>query len=153
MASISDSVEVHELPSSQARESPILGRLKISIDIPCPIGHNRFVQVKPRDIQYYETPAGKVPAKDWLSAVKDGLTQAILYKRIRQAGIGQFGKTRSIGAGVAELKIDYGPGFRVYYGIHEDKLILILMAGSKRTQESDIKKAKAYWTEWKERNR
>jgi len=111
------------------------------------------VQVKSRDIQYYQTPGGKILSKDWLSAVKDGLTQAILYKRIRQAGIGQFGKTRSVGAGVSELKIDYGPGFRVYYGIHGDKLILILMAGSKRTQESDIKKAKAYWTEWKERSR
>ena len=110
------------------------------------------MQVKQRDIQYYETAAGKIPAKDWLSEVKDGLTQAILFKRIRQAGIGQFGKTRSVGSGVLELKIDYGPGFRIYYGIYEDKLILILMAGSKRSQDSDIKKAKAYWTEWKERS-
>jgi putative addiction module killer protein len=109
--------------------------------------------IKPRGVQYYETPAGKLPAKDWLESLKDGLTQAILYKRIRQAGLGQFGKVRNLGEGVSELKIDHGPGFRVYYGIHEDKLILILMAGSKRTQESDIKKAKAYWTEWKGRNR
>ena len=110
------------------------------------------MQIKPREIQYYETPAGKLPAKDWLEALKDGLTQAVLYKRIRQAGLGQFGKTRNVGDGVSELKIDYGPGFRVYYGVHKDKLILILMAGSKRTQNSDIKKAKTYWIEWKERN-
>ena len=111
------------------------------------------MQVKPRDIEYYETAAGKIPAKERLSNVKDGLTQALLYKRIRQAGLGQFGKTRNLGEGVSELKLDYGPGFRIYYGIYEYKLILILMAGSKRTQESDIKRAKAYWTEWKERNR
>lgn len=110
------------------------------------------MQIKQREIQYYETPNGKLPAKEWLSSLKDGLSQAILYKRIRQAGLGQFGKIRNIGDGISELKIDYGPGFRIYYGIHEDKLILILMGGSKRTQESDIKKAKAYWTEWKERN-
>ncbi len=109
------------------------------------------MQVKSRDIQYYETPTGKLPAKDWLESLKDGLTQAILYKRIRQTGLGQFGKVRNLGDGVSELKINHGPGFRVYYGIHENKLIL--MAGSKRTQESDIKKAKAYWTEWKERSR
>ena len=109
------------------------------------------VQIKPREVQFYATPTGKVPAKDALSSIKDGLTQAIVYKRIRQAGLGQFGKVRSLGNGVSELKIDYGPGFRVYYGIHEDQLILILMAGSKRTQESDIKKAKAYWAEWKGR--
>ena len=111
------------------------------------------MQIKPRDVQYYETPTGKLPAKDWLESVKDSLTQAILYKRIRQAGLGQFGKTRNVGEGVSELKVDYGPGFRVYYGIHEDKLILILLAGSKRSQESDIKKSKAYWAEWKGRSR
>ena len=110
------------------------------------------MQIKQRVIEYYKTPTGKEPAKEWLSSVKDMLTQAILYKRIRQAGLGQLGKTRNVGDGVWELKIYYGPGYRVYYGIHGDELILILMAGSKRTQTADIKKARAYWTEWKETN-
>ena len=110
------------------------------------------MQSKQRAVDYYRTPAGKAPAQEWLSAIKDKLTQAILYKRIRQAGLGQFGKTRNVGDGVWELKIDYGPGYRVYYGIHGDELILILMAGSKRTQTADIKKARAYWIEWKETN-
>lgn len=103
-------------------------------------------------VDYYRTPAGNAPAQEWLSAIKDKLTQAILYKRIRQAGLGQFGRTRNVGDGVWELKIDYGPGYRVYYGIQGDELILILMAGSKRTQTADIKKARAYWIEWKEIN-
>ena len=103
-------------------------------------------------IDYYKTSTGKEPAKEWLSSVKDTLTQAILYKRIRQAGLGQFGKTRNVGDGVWELKIDYGPGYRVYYGIHGDELILILTTGSKRTQTSDIKKARAYWIKWMETN-
>ncbi len=110
------------------------------------------MQIKQRAVDYYRTPAGKEPAKEWLSSIKDKLTQAILYKRIRQAGLGQFGKTRNVGDGVWELKIDYGPGYRVYYGIHGDELILILTAGSKRTQAADIKKARAYWIEWKETN-
>ena len=110
------------------------------------------MQIKQRVVNYYKTPTGKVPAKEWLSAVKDTLTQAILYKRIRQAGLGQLGKTRNVGDGVWDLKIDYGPGYRVYYGINGDELILILMAGSKRTQSADIKKAHAYWIEWKETN-
>ncbi|MCX7979155.1 MAG: type II toxin-antitoxin system RelE/ParE family toxin, partial [Bdellovibrionaceae bacterium] len=50
---------------------------------------------------------------------------------------------RSVGSGVHELKIDYGPGYRVYYGIHQDEIILLLMGGSKRTQQSDIEKAQA----------
>ena len=69
------------------------------------------MQIKQRVIDYCKTPTGKEPAKEWLSSVKDILTQAILYKRIRQAGLGQFGKTRNVGGGVWELKIDYGPGY------------------------------------------
>lgn len=110
------------------------------------------MQIKRRTVEYYMTPNGKVPARDWLSAIKDKMTQAILYKRIRQAGEGQFGKTKSVGSGVFEMKIDYGPGFRIYYGIHGDEIILILTAGSKRTQSADIAKAKTYWIQWKEEN-
>ena len=110
------------------------------------------MEIKQRVVDYCRTPAGKAPAQQWLSAIKDKHNQAILYKRIRQAGLGQFGKTRNVGDGVWELKIDYGPGYRVYYGIHGDELILILMAGSKRTQTADIKKARTYWIEWKETN-
>lgn len=109
------------------------------------------MQIRQRLIDYYETSSGRAPAREWLSSLKDKITQAILYKRIRQAGLGQFGKTRNVGDGVWELKIDYGPGYRVYYGIHNDELILLLMAGSKRTQSADIKKARTYWLEWKER--
>ncbi len=78
------------------------------------------------------------------------LTQAIIYKRIRQASMGNFGDHRSVGTGVFEMKIDYGPGFRIYYGIYNDEMILLLMGGSKRTQQADIDKAKVHWALWKE---
>lgn len=110
------------------------------------------MKIKQRRVDYYSTPSGKQPARDWLLSIKDKLTQAILFKRIRQAGEGQFGHNRSVGDGVNELKINYGPGYRIYYGIHQDELILILMGGSKGTQQMDIKKARAYWLVWKEDN-
>lgn len=110
------------------------------------------MRIKQRLVDYYKTVSGKEPAKEWLASIKDKLTLAILFKRIRQAGLGQFGNTRNVDNGVWELKINYGPGYRIYYGIHRDELILILVGGSKRTQTTDIQKAKAYWTEWKERN-
>ena len=110
------------------------------------------MKIKQRRVDYYTTPSGKQPARDWLQSIKDKLTQAILYKRIRQAGLGQMGNTRSVGEGVHELKINYGPGFRIYYGIHQDELILILMGGDKGSQKMDIKKAQAYWLVWKEDN-
>lgn len=91
-----------------------------------------------------------MPAQDWLNSIKDKLTQAILYKRIRQAGQGNFGDHKSVGSGVYELRVNYGPGYRIYYGIHEDEVILLLIGGSKRTQTVDIQKAKTYWTIFKE---
>jgi putative addiction module killer protein len=121
---------------------------KNSIDIVCPIRHTN--EVKVRQVEYFVTESGKAPAKEWLDGLKDKITQAILYKRIRQAGMGNFGKTRFIGHGIQELKIDYGPGYRIYYGIYQDRLILLLMAGTKSSQQSDINKAKVFWTEWQE---
>lgn len=108
------------------------------------------MKIKERLVEYFKTPHGKVPAQEWLDSIKDKMTQAILYKRIRQAGLGNFGDFKSVGSGVQELRINYGPGYRIYYGIHEDEVILLLIGGSKRTQAADIEKAKAYWTIFKE---
>ena len=58
------------------------------------------MQVKSRHVEYFRASNGKEPAKEWLNAIKDKVSQAIIYKRIRQAGLGNFGKTRSVGDGV-----------------------------------------------------
>ena len=107
------------------------------------------MDAKPRDILYYTTASGKQPVRRWLERIKDSMTQAILYKRIRQAGMGNLGHTKSVGSGVSEFKIDYGQGYRIYYGIHKDKLIVLLVGGTKRTQQADIETAKEYWNHWK----
>ena len=110
------------------------------------------MKVKERLVEYFYTASGKAPAKEWLNSIKDKLTQAILFKRIRQASLGNFGDSKSVGQGVLEMRIDFGPGYRIYYGIHKDDLILLLMGGSKRTQQNDIEKAQAFWTLWKDKN-
>lgn len=110
------------------------------------------MQGKIRVVEYYRTTLGKEPAKEWLNTLNDKVTQAIIYKRIRQAGLGNFGNTRGVGDGVSELKIDFGPGYRVYFGIHNDELILILAGGSKRTQTRDIQKARSFWLQWRKEN-
>lgn len=106
------------------------------------IGHNFPHETKNRSVQYFETINGKMPVKIWHDSLKDKVTQAIFYKRIRQAGLGNFGKTKHLGNCVQEFKIDYGPGFRIYFGLHKNEMILLLMGGSKRTQQADIKKAR-----------
>lgn len=107
------------------------------------------LQSKERQIVYYKDPTGFEPARAWLLSVKDKMTQAILFKRIRQAGLGNLGAHRSVGKGVLELKINYGPGLRIYFGTYKDELILILAGGDKSSQKKDIQKAQAYWLNWR----
>lgn len=108
------------------------------------------MRIKERLVEYFYTPNGKAPAQDWLNSIKDKLTQAILYKRIRQASLGNFGDHKFVGEGVFEMRVDHGPGYRIYYGVHNDEVILLLIGGTKRSQDADIAKAKTYWTLWKE---
>lgn len=126
--------------------------MKLPVDIMCLIGHIIEMDAKLRDILYYTTTSGKQPVRKWLENIKDSMTQAILYKRIRQAGMGNFGNTRSVGGGVNEFKIDFGQGYRIYFGLHKDKMIVLLVGGTKRTQQADVETAKDYWNHWKKEN-
>jgi putative addiction module killer protein len=62
-----------------------------------------------------------------------------------------LGNNRFVGDGVYELKIDYGPGYRVYYALDGKAVVLLLLGGDKSTQEKDIVQAKTYWTDYKRR--
>jgi putative addiction module killer protein len=64
---------------------------------------------------------------------------------------GNFGDSKSVGKGVRELRIDFGPGYRVYYGIEKGRIILLLGGGTKRGQTRDVRKAIDRWTTYKER--
>ena len=67
--------------------------------------------------------------------------------------LGNAGDAKSVGGGISEMRIDYGPGYRVYYAQHEDTLVLLLCGGDKRTQAKDIEAAHDYWKDFKARNR
>jgi putative addiction module killer protein len=70
--------------------------------------------------------------------------------RLARVRLGNFGNHRHVGEGVKELKIDLGPGLRVYYGEHEGKFVLLLGGGDKSTQQKDVSRAIKLWTQWKE---
>ena len=106
----------------------------------------------PQVLRIFCLKTGEVPFSEWFLELRDSRAKQKIIARLTRLRAGNFGRTNSVGQGVRELKIDYGPGYRVYYGIHGDELILILVAGSKRTQTADIKKARTYWIEWKETN-
>lgn len=113
------------------------------------------ISTKQREAIYYQTPDGKEPVYDYIKKLKDPIGRAKIQTKIARAENGNFGEEgrgyRHISGDVWELKIDYGPGYRVYFLIDGDKLIVLLVAGSKKSQDADIKEAqlnsKAYKTE------
>ncbi|MGA2207411.1 MAG: type II toxin-antitoxin system RelE/ParE family toxin [Terracidiphilus sp.] len=86
----------------------------------------------------------------WLSGLRDKQGRAKILARIDRLEDGNPGKTRSVGAGVVEMKIDFGPGYRVYYIQRGQLLIVLLCGGDKSTQVNDIKRAKSIASQWAE---
>jgi len=78
----------------------------------------------------------------WLSKLKDPRAKARIIKRIRSAERGNMGDCKPVGAGVSEMRIHFGPGYRVYYMRIGDVVYLLLCGGTKRGQSSDISRAK-----------
>ncbi|MGD9470790.1 MAG: type II toxin-antitoxin system RelE/ParE family toxin [Novosphingobium sp.] len=78
----------------------------------------------------------------WLAALRDRKAKAMIADRLKRAANGNFGKIRSVQGGVFEMKIDHGPGYRVYYFQRGKELVILLCGGDKRTQNADIAHAK-----------
>jgi putative addiction module killer protein len=89
---------------------------------------------------------------DWLRKLRDENARARIQIRIRRLSLGNFGDIKPVGEGVSELRIDYGPGYRVYLCQRGAVLVLLLVGGTKKTQEADIAKAKKIAREWEYRN-
>ncbi len=92
---------------------------------------------------------GKQPFLEWLNSLKDERAIDRIKARLARVRLGNFGQTRSLGAGIQELKIDYGPGYRIYFGQDGDVLVILLCGGDKRKQDEEIKAAKRYWASYK----
>jgi len=103
------------------------------------------VEVQPRQIQNYLTVDGRSPFAEWLDALRDRRAIDKIEKRLRRVESGNLGDSRFVGEGVCELRINYGPGYRVYFGQIGSTIVLLLCGGDKSTQEQDIEKAKEYW--------
>lgn len=101
-----------------------------------------------KEARYYVAPKGKSPCENWLNNLRDRQGRAIIRARIRRLELGNHGEHRYVGHGVWELKISFGPGYRVYYGEDGDRLVILLLGGDKSTQNKDIKKAQDYWSEY-----
>jgi putative addiction module killer protein len=101
----------------------------------------------PREILICQDEKGRESFSLWLDLLKDAKTEAVILKRIERIAGGNFGDVESVGGGVSELKIDFGPGYRVYFG-QIGKEVHIISGGNKKTQQSDINAAKEYWSNY-----
>jgi putative addiction module killer protein len=85
----------------------------------------------------------------WLSSLADQKAQAKIASRVERLGFGNPGDAKPVGAGISEMRVPYGPGYRVYFKQIEKTIILLLCGGDKSTQEKDIRRAKEIAAELK----
>ncbi len=104
-------------------------------------------------VNYYVDSRGREPFRDWLETLKDVKAQARIELRLdRLRTTGHFGDCKFVGEGVMELRIDCGPGYRIYYGVDQKQVVILLCGGDKSSQEKDIQRAKEYWRDYRRKN-
>jgi putative addiction module killer protein len=109
-------------------------------------------EATPYQLDEYLTPEGRAPFGEWLNALKDLKGRALIRVRLDRLTLGNFGDCNRIGEGLHELRIDFGPGYRVYLGQKGKRLIVLLCAGIKKTQKRDIQQARDYWHDYRSRS-
>ncbi len=109
------------------------------------------MEIIPRDIRNYVTPDGREPYEEWVNSYRNRKTRAIIRERINRLHLGNFGDYKRLTTDLYELRIHYGPGYRVYLGVADRVMVILLCGGSKKTQRRDIQKAKEYWEELRRR--
>ena len=105
------------------------------------------------EIRHYLTASGKNLFEEWLDSLKDAKAEARIAARIARLAAGNFGDCKPVRDGVWELRIDWGPGYRVYYAMIARTCVLLLCGGDKRKQSADISLAVEYWNDYQGRER
>ncbi|MBI3878464.1 MAG: type II toxin-antitoxin system RelE/ParE family toxin [Verrucomicrobia bacterium] len=103
----------------------------------------------PREVVAFRAQDGKVPFEEWLDDLNDKVAVARILARLARVRQGNLGDCKPVGEGVSELRVDYGPGYRVYFGQKGRTLVVLLCGGDKRTQGRDIRLARQFWREFK----
>ena len=99
-------------------------------------------------VKEYLTEYGQCPFRQWLEKL-DMITRARIQARIFRFESGNLGDHKSVGSGVSEARCDFGPGYRIYYGVEAGRIIILLVGGDKRSQCKHIATAQKYWSDWK----
>ena len=108
-------------------------------------------EVVPRRVETYLTRDGKDVFQEWLTGLADQRAKALIDKTIAKVRLGNLGQHKSVGEGVQEIVLDYGPRYRIYFGEHGSTLVILLCGSTKKRQAEAITQARQYWKGWKER--
>ena len=109
------------------------------------------MEATPKELHIYITEEGREPFSEWLASLRDIKARAKIRVRLDRVRLGNLGDCHGVGEGVQELRIDYGPGYRVYFGLEGQTIVLLLCGGDKSTQTKDIETAKRYLNEYRRR--
>ena len=104
------------------------------------------------EVVEYVDRAGRSAFGVWFDGL-DSAASAKVFAAVTRMKLGNFGDVKPVGGGVSERRIDYGPGYRLYFGRDGSRLVILLAGGTKRRQQKDIERAKAAWGEYKQRKR
>lgn len=104
------------------------------------------------EIRRFVSRTGVDVIGNWLADLNDARARARINARITRLAAGNFGDCKSIGGGIHELRIDYGPGYRVYFARVSGAIVLLLCGGDKRRQQADIRTAGLLLKDYKERS-
>jgi putative addiction module killer protein len=109
------------------------------------------VEVTRRLIKAYTSEKGRIPFDEWLDSLKDVEAVARILLRLDRVKQGNLSDYKVVDDGVCELRIDFGAGYRVYFGQEGKTIVILLCGGDKNSQKQDIKTAKKYWSDYRSR--
>ncbi len=101
------------------------------------------------DILIYRTSSGRVPFKEWLDGLGDLAGRTAIQRRLVRAAGGNLGDHQACRGGIWELRVDQGPGYRVYFGRAGNAVIVLLAGGTKASQNRDIERAIHAWRDYR----
>ena len=104
------------------------------------------------ELRYYLDLDGDSPFEEWLATLEFQAAAKVTTALVRLE-LGNVSNVKSIGSGISEIKIDWGPGYRIYFGRDGDVLVILLKGGTKKRQDNDINAAKLYWQDYKRRRK
>lgn len=108
---------------------------------------------QPKETIVYYAINGVCPFELWVNSLRDRLTVARIEKRLIRLRTGNPGDFKAVGQGVYELRLDFGPGYRIYFAFSGQQVVLLLCGGDKSTQTADIANAITYWEDFQKRER